>query len=131
MSLSSMIAKLLGKSKTPGHAPTGWGGWLDTAEGKQWEAVGEAVYDALETAKINVHARRIIMDDGAKLTLNQAAKRLADKTGSDADAIREHIMSWLEEAADSDDEERDDGLDMGNVIERWIDDARRSTKSSQ
>ena len=131
MSLSGIIAKLLGKPKTQGAASAGWGGWLDTQEGKEWEAVSEVVYGELETAKVNARKRRIILDDGAKLTINQVAQRIADKAGTDADAVCEHVMLWLEEAADSDDPDRDDEMEMARDIERWIADARRTPQSSK
>jgi hypothetical protein len=131
MSLGGIIAKLLGKSKTQSGAPAGWGGWLDTAEGKQWEAVGEFVYSGLEEAKVNVHARRIILGNSATLTIDQVAQRIAEKTGQDIEVVREHVMLRLEEAADSDDEERDDEVDMGAAIERWLDDVRKSVRQSR
>ena len=129
MSLSGIIAKLLGKPKTQ-STPAGWGGWLDTSEGKEWEAISEVIYGELETAKVNACKRRIILDDGVKLTIHQAARNLADKTGHDVDAVREHVMLWLEEAADADDADCDD-MEMAADIERWIDDARKGSPSSK
>ncbi len=124
MSLGGIIARILGKPKAASASSAGWGGWLDTPEGKKWEAVGESVYGELEEAKANVHTRRIILVDGATLTIDQVARRIADKTDQDIAAVQEHVMLWLEEAADSDDEERDDDLDMGAAIERWLNDVR-------
>jgi len=131
MSLGRIIARILGKPKARNSASAGWGGWLDTAEGKRWEAVGESVYGELEEAKVNVHTRHIILGDSATLTIDQVAKRIAAKTGQDIDAVREHVVLWLEEAADSDDEERDDDLDMGSAIGRWIDDVGRPAQPSR
>ena len=130
MSLSSIIAKLLRKPKTQTGTPAGWGDWLDTSEGKRWEAVSGVVYGELEAAKVNARKRRITLDGGAKLTINQVTQRIADKTGNDAEAVREHVMLWLEEAADSDDPDRDDEMEMARDIDRWIDDARRANQSS-
>ena len=131
MSFGSIVARLLGKPKNQGDTSSGWGDWLDTPEGKSWEAASELVYDELEAAKVHVHKRCIIFDDGAKLTINQVARRIADKTGQAVEAVTEHVMLWLEEAADSDDEERDDGVDMGSAIELWVEDVRRSAQSSK
>ena len=128
MRFGGIIAKLLGKSKAQSSASAGWGDWLDTTEGKKWEALGELVYAELEAAKVNIHKRRIILIDSEELTIHQVARRLAEKTGENLEAVREQVMLWLEEAAESDDEEHDDGLDMGSAIERWIDDVRRSAQ---
>ena len=38
-----------------------WGGWLDTDEGKRWEATGEKVYHELETAKVDVKKLLILI----------------------------------------------------------------------
>ena len=125
MSLSGIIAKLLGKPKTPRGAPTGWGGWLDTSEGKEWEALSEVVYGELEAAKVDARKRRIVLDAGTKLTINQVARSIADKTGDDVDAVREHVMLWLEEAADPEDPDCDE-MKMAGDVERWMDNARRA-----
>jgi hypothetical protein len=131
MSLGGIIARILGKPKAQSSASDGWGGWLDTPEGKRWEAVGESVYSELEEAKVNVHTRRIVLGDSATLTIDQVARRIADKTGQNAEAVQEHVMLWLEEAADSDDEERDDEVNMESAIESWLDDVRRSARPSR
>ena len=131
MSLGDIIARLLGKLKTQKVPPSGWGGWLDTVEGKKWDDVGEKVYDALGAAKVNVHERLIAMGDGAKMTIELAAKYVADTTGEDVAAVCEHILLWLEEAGESDDEERDDGVDIDIEIQRWIDDTRRAAQPAR
>ena len=134
MSLGRIIAKLFGKSKPQKQEITGWGGWLDTPEGKAWEALSEVVYNELETAKANVHKRRIIWRDGAKLckiTINQVAKQIAEKTGNEAEAVNEHVMMWLEEAAESDNPDRDDDIEFRDEIAKWIDEiAAKSLKNS-
>ena len=132
MNLGSIIAKLLGKPKSQSDATTGWGGWLDTPEGKLWEAVGETVYDELDEAKVNVHKRRIILGDGQRLTINQAARRITDKSGHDIEAVRENVMLWLEEVAiDSDDEDRDADVDIRTAIDQWVHDARSFVQPSR
>ena len=102
---------------------------MDTSEGKQWEAISEVVYNELENAKVNASKQRIIVD-GARLTINQTARNIADKTHNDVDEVREHVMLWLEEAADPDDPNCDE-MEMAGNIERWVDDARRAAQSSK
>jgi hypothetical protein len=135
MSLGGILAKLLSKAKTQSHpSSTGWGDWMDTPEGKAWEALSEVVYAELETAKINVRKRRIILKNEArlaKLTINQAARYIADKTGHDSYAIREHVMFWLEEVGESDDPERDDDLELPDEIQTWIEEARLTNLPSR
>lgn len=120
MSLQSIIAKFFGDPTVQSAAAVGWGGWADTPAGKKWEAVGDDVYDYLEKAKVNVLKRQIIFDgaNSATLTIDQTLMRIVDKTGHDIKVVREHTMLWLVEAADSDDEERDEDVDIESEIKK-------------
>jgi len=121
MKFGAILFKILGKTPLQSEAPNGWGGWLDTDEGKRWEATSENVYQELETAKVDINKRLILVLDGQKtkrLTLNQAVKRVADKIGEDIRDVREHVLSWLEEAADLTDADRDE--ESNEAIQRWI-----------
>ena len=121
MKFGAILFKILGKTPLQSEAPNGWGGWLDTDEGKRWEATSENVYQELETAKVDINKRLILVLDGQKtkrLTLNQAVKRVADKIGEDIRDVREHVLSWLEEAADLADADRDE--ESNEAIQRWI-----------
>ena len=127
MNFVGILAKLLGKPKAQIVGPSGWGDWLDTPDGKRWEVTGEKVYDQLETARINVTARRFLVRDDTRtrrLTFNQAVRRVIDETGEDAKAVREHVMLWMEEAADPEDGERDEDID--DAIQLWLEDIRQS-----
>ena len=121
MKFGAILFKILGKTPLQSEAPNGWGSWLDTDEGKRWEATSENVYQELETAKVDINKRLILVLDGQKtkrLTLNQAVKRVADKIGEDIRDVREHVLSWLEEAADLADADRDE--ESNEAIQRWI-----------
>ena len=133
MSLAHIIAKFFGGATPASQASIGWGGWLDTAKGKRWEAIGEVVYDELAEAKVNVHKRQIIIpgEPVAKLTIQQAVRRIAGKTGLDIEVVREHLLLWLEEAAESDNEKRDEEVDMESAIARWVAEANKLVKSSR
>ena len=126
MSLGSIIGRLLGKSKANSESQSGWGGWLDTKEGINWEAIGQSVYDELNEAKVNVHSRRIILENGTNFTTTEIAVQIADKIQQDVRDVHEHIIEWLVEAADSDDEDRDDDFDTDLLMKRWVENSRKS-----
>ena len=118
------IGQILGAffSKTKSYPPAdSWGGWLDTPEGKRWEGIGIFVYEKLEDARVSVKKRLIIMD-GKKLTLNQAADRIMEKTEYERAEIKEHLIIWLEEASDAiegDSEDADDDV-IDNLTRAWV-----------
>lgn len=121
MNLGSIVAKILRKTQDSQNPPTGWGGWLYTEEGKRWEALSGLVYDALDAARVNAQARRILFK-GKKLTLNQAVQNLAKDLNEKPEAVRGHVLMWLQEASESDNEDRDDDndVDYDAEIEQWI-----------
>lgn len=128
MSLSEMLARLAGKTKAIFSVSTS-GEWLDTPEGKHSEQIGELVYNDLERASVNVEKRRIILENGAKLTINQVSRNIADKSANDADIVRANVMEWIEEAADAVDDEDDDVIQMN--IRTWLKDERKSARNAR
>ncbi|WP_446011371.1 hypothetical protein [Candidatus Electrothrix sp.] len=54
-----------------------------------------AVDEALESADIDLQAKKIIWNDGSRLTIEESAQKIARQTGEDIVAITSHIISWL------------------------------------
>jgi len=70
--------------------------WLDTQEGQISMEATDDVAAALEAADLDIHQRRIIWPDGKRLTIDQSAKRIHKYTGTDLEAIKSHLIGWLE-----------------------------------
>ena len=55
----------------------------------------DAVDEAFEGADIDLQAKKIIWNDGSRLTIEQSAQRIAMQSGEDLIAITNHIINWL------------------------------------
>ena len=70
--------------------------WLDTEEGQISMEATDDVAAALEAADLDIQQRRIIWPDRKRLTIAQTAKRIHKYTGTDLEAIKSHVIGWLE-----------------------------------
>ncbi len=96
--------------------------WLDSEDGETSMDAMYAVFEALEWAGLNVRTRKIIWADGKALTINQTAKRIHCQNKIALEAVKSHIIGWLEM------EYEPKGLDETEMeifegkIQNWIDD---------
>jgi hypothetical protein len=128
MKLSEILANFAGKTKAI-FGTSMSGEWLDSPEGQRWEQVGELVYNELELASVNVKNRRIILETGGKLTINQVSRNIADKSANEFSIIRANVMEWIEEAADAIDDDDDHVIQMN--IRAWLKDERKSARNQR
>lgn len=120
--MSNIFGKIFKKSQQSQKSTDqiGWDRWLDTKAGKDWEETGVFVYDKLEKAKADPGSRLIIFEDGSQHSVIGATQALATELGRERKAIHEHILLWLEEAADPLDDDVDDN-EFAEEIQIWID----------
>ena len=96
--------------------------WLDTEEGRISMEATDDVAAALEAAGFDIQQRRIIWPDGKTLTIDQTAKRIHKYTRTDLEAIKSHVIGWLEMGFEP------KGLDETKMehfetqIDEWIED---------
>ncbi|WPD22377.1 MAG: hypothetical protein SD837_19585 [Candidatus Electrothrix scaldis] len=55
----------------------------------------DAVDEAFEGADLDLQAKKIIWNDGSRLTIEQSAQRISMQSGEDLIAITNHIINWL------------------------------------
>ena len=70
--------------------------WLDTQEGMTSMRAFDDVAAVLEGADLDIEKRRIVWPDGKRLTIDQAVRRIQNKTAIDFHVIESHVMCWLE-----------------------------------
>ena len=96
--------------------------WLDTQEGQISMEATDDVAVALEAADLDIQQRRIIWPDGKRLTIDQSAKRIHKYTGTDLEAIKSHVIGWLEMGFVPKGLDETQMQDFETQIDAWIED---------
>lgn len=78
------------------------------------------VLDALKQASVDAGERRIVWPDGARLSVEDTARRIHAGSDSPLDRVQSHVVGWLEmiyEPEGLDDEQMEE---FERLIEQWI-----------
>jgi len=54
------------------------------------------VLDALEQASVDARERKILWPDGARLSIDDTARRIHTESGAPLDMVQSHVVGWLE-----------------------------------
>ena len=78
------------------------------------------VLDALEHASVDPLERNILWADGARLSIEDTARRIHAQSGMPLDSIQSHVVGWLEMTYEprSLDEHQMEEFEL--LIEQWI-----------
>ncbi len=74
----------------------GFSKWLESEDGQHSMEAVDYVFEALMGADLDIAGRKIVWADGQKLTIDQSVKKITKQTGMNVEAIRSHIIGWLE-----------------------------------
>ena len=78
----------------------GFLGWMDSPEGQHSIEALDLVFDALEHAGVDAKRRKIVWDDGKRLSIEQSVERIhAAHPDVPRDQIESHVCGWLESCA--------------------------------
>jgi len=97
--------------------------WMDSPQGQLSEAVREATWHYLQKVDVDANHRKLIWDDGKRLSIDESVQRfLGDFPDFPADIIETHLIAWLEMefAPKSYSQEQIDELDR--LTEGWVSD---------
>ena len=106
--------------------------WMDSPEGELSSEVLEAVWMVLEKADVDAKNRKIIWEDGNRLSITESVQRIhADYPELPLELIEEHLIGWLEMefAPPTYSQEQLDELDR--LTEKWVDDHERQAEAAQ
>lgn len=104
-------------------------GWMDSSEGQQSIEALDIVWPLLEKADVDAKRRKIIWEDGQRLSITQSVQRIhADYPDLPPDLIESKVISWLESgfAPESYSPQQLDELDR--LSEKWIENHRAAGK---
>jgi hypothetical protein len=94
--------------------------WMGSREGLESMDAMDAVYIALDGARVDPSDRKIIWPGGQGLSIEQSVERIRKDSGLDARVILSHVIGWLQleyvpEALDEEQMER-----FENQIDAWV-----------
>ena len=73
---------------------------MDSPEGQHSIEALDLVFDALEHAGVDAKRRKIVWDDGKRLSIEQSVERIhAAHPDVPRDQIESHVCGWLESCA--------------------------------
>ena len=106
--------------------------WMDSPEGELSGDVSDAVWAMLQKADVDAKRRKIIWEDGKRLSITESVQRIhADRTDFPPELIKEHVIAWLEVefAPPHYSQKQLDELDR--LTEKWIDDHQRQAEAAR
>jgi hypothetical protein len=109
----------------------GFSEWMGSAEGQLSSDALDVVWGLLETADVDAKQRKIIWEDGKRLSIPESVQRIhADHPDLPPELIESHVVGWLEmEFAPPDYSEKQlDELDR--LTEKWIADHERQAATT-
>ena len=110
----------------------GFAGWMDSPEGELSSEVLDAVWMLLEKVDVDAKNRKIIWEDGKRLSITESVQRIhAACPDFPLDLIETHLIGWLEMefAPPTSSQEQLDELDR--LTENWIEDHERRAEAAQ
>jgi hypothetical protein len=110
----------------------GLGDWMDSPEGELSSEVSEAVWMLLEKVDVDAKHRKLIWEDGERLSITESVQRIhADYPAFPLELIETHLIGWLEMdfAPPTYSQEQLDELDR--LTEKWIEDHERQARAER
>ena len=97
--------------------------WMDSPRGKLSDEVREAVWQGLEKVDVGATHRKLIWEDGRRLSIDESVQRIhGDYPDFSVELIETHLIAWLEMefAPKTYSKEQLDELDQ--LTEKWVND---------
>ena len=106
--------------------------WMDSSEGERSSEVLDTVWPLLEKADVDAKNRKIIWEDGQRLSITESVHRIhAGYPDLPLDLIETHLIGWLEMefAPPTYSQKQLDELDR--LTEKWIADHERQAAAGR
>ena len=78
------------------------------------------VLDALENACVEPLERKILWADGARLSIEETARRIHAQSGMPLDSIQSHVVGWLEMTYEPQGLNEHQMEEFERLIDQWI-----------
>ena len=105
-------------------------GWMDSPGGQHSIEALDLVFDALEPADVDAKRRKIVWDDGRRLSIEQSVERIhAAHPDVPQDQIESHVCGWLESCAPASYSERQ-LEELDRLTGPWLADYERKSAAT-
>ena len=106
--------------------------WMGSSEGEHSVYALDLVFAALENADVDPRRRKIVWDDGKRLSIDQSADGIhaAEHPDVPRDLIETHVVGWLEGFAPESYSERQ-LEELDRLTEQWLDDYERNSQAAR
>ncbi len=105
--------------------------WMGSSEGERSVYALDLVFAALDNANVDPKRRKIVWDDGKRLSIEQSAERIhAEHPDAPRDLIETHVLGWLEGFAPESYSERQ-LEELDRLTEQWLDDYERKSQAAR
>ncbi len=106
--------------------------WMDSSEGELSREVLDTVWPLLEKADVDAKNRKIIWEDGKRLSITESVQRIhADHPDFPIELIEEHLIGWLEMEFAPPNYSQKQLDDLDRLTEKWIDDHERQAEAAR
>jgi len=105
--------------------------WMGSSEGQHSVDALDVVFAALAKADVDARRRKIVWEDGKRLSIEQCADRIhAAHPDVPRESIETHVVGWLENFAPESYSERQLG-ELDRLTETWLDDYERKSEDGR
>ena len=77
------------------------------------------VLDALAQASVDARERKIVWPDGARLSIEDTARRVHSESGAPLDKVQSHVIAWLEMTYEPEGLDEEQMEEFERLIEQW------------
>ena len=100
--------------------------WLDEPELDMNDEIRELAWEALQNADVDAVNRRIIWEDGIRLTIDESVQRIHQQYPEfPLDLIESKVIVWLEQVFAPESYSREQMDELDRLTAAWVDDHDR------
>lgn len=113
-------------TRSPKAHPRLWGDPIVESDRADFPDLGESekalfdVLDALAQVFVDARERKIIWPDGARLSIEETARRVHAESGAPLDKVQSHVVGWLEMTYEPEGLDGEQMEEFERLIEQWI-----------
>ena len=107
-----------------------FGTWMESPEGELSSEALDVVWMVLQKVDVDAKHRKIIWDDGKRLTITESVQRVHEQFPDfPPDLIDDHLVGWLEMEFNPPTYSQEQLDELDRLTEEWVDDHQRQAET--